>query len=190
MKTLALLILAIPAFASSLAGEEMNARRILELSRLPDDRNIVPEALQVLLQATEYATRTITLTPDGRKSHQMYLAQEKLVRGKYIVTRGRPPGVPGELIMVTWYDDPTQTYRKAVCLNVPRPLQVYHSIGIRLRDTHTLSWTGLGILSASWLSIERHAPEKATFREIYLSNGKVTRTILGESTPTKSPGRR
>ena len=190
MKALALPILVSLAFVSSLLGEEMTARRIFELAKLPDDRSVVPEALQVFVQASEYMSRMIVSTPDGNRNERMFLAKEKLVDGKYIVTTGRPPGALGEMIMVTWYDNLTQTYRKAVCMNVPRPPEVYYSIGIRLQNTHTLSWTGVGILAGTWLSIERHSPEKATFREIYLSNGRITKTIIGESVPTKRPTQR
>ena len=187
MKRLALPIFVSWAFVSSLSGQEMTAKRIFELAKLPDDRSVVPEALQVFVQATEYVSRMIIATPDGNRVERMFWAKEKLVNGTYIVTTGRPPGSLGEMIMITWYDNFTQTYRKAVCMNVPRPPAVHHSIGIRLQDTHTLSWTGVGILAGTWLSIERHSPEKATFREIYLSNGRITKTIIGESVPTKRP---
>ena len=175
------------AFVSTLLGQEMTAKRIFELAKLPDDRSVVPDALQVFVQASEYVSRMIIATPDGNRVERMFWAKEKLVNGKYLVTTGRPPGSLGEMIMITWYDDFTQTYRKAVCMNVPNPPVVHYMIGIRLQDTHTLSWTGVGILAGAWLSIERHSPEKSTFREIYLSNGRITKTIIGESVPTKRP---
>jgi hypothetical protein len=178
------------AIISSLQGQEMTAKRIFELAKLPDDRSVVPDALQVFVKASEYVSRMIIATPDGNRVERMFWAKEKLVDGKYIVTMGRPPGSAGEMVMITWYDDFTKTYRKAVCMKVPRPPVVHHSIGIRLQDTHTLSWTGVGILAGTWLSIERHSPEKSTYREIYLSNGRIIKTIIGESVPTKHPNQK
>jgi hypothetical protein len=190
MKARVLSILVFLAIGPSLSGQVMTAKRIFELASLPDDRSVVPEPLQIFIQAAGYTTNMIIATPDGQKRQHSFRVQEKLVRGKYIVTRGRPPGARSELIMVTWYDEDTTTYRKAVCMNIPNPTEVYHSIGIRLRDTHTISWTGLGNLAGSWLSIERQTPEKVFFQEVYLTNGRVTSTVLGESVPTKRPAKR
>jgi len=173
------------ALAQAALAADFDAAHVRKLADQPDDRSSVAAEMRLFPSASEYDIE-FTATGPGREPYQtpVIKATERLVQGKYLVTRFRPPDAADDLIMVVFYDQSERCYKKFV---LAPDGTVSSSIGTRTGDSRSLSWVTQVDGERVILCQEQHGDEQVTWREVFIMNGKVVQIVDGVATITKRP---
>ncbi len=169
MRSIALLIagLFLGGPLRALDKEEIEA-----IAAKPHSRENLLPALKIFGDARAYDVEVVTEGPDGEKTaSDTVRAREKVVEGRYVVSRANLPGLDGELVMVITFDEEAQVYRKWILLpdGNTGSMTGFSTTGSRAivwqNDTET---AGMLILA-----LEQHDDEGVTWTERHLVDGKV-----------------
>jgi len=170
--------------AANLYG--LDAEAIQKIADEPHSRQNLVEELKLYPDAREYKIKVRSgKTPDELKGGPEIVVAEKTVRGRYIVSQAKFPGVENPLIMVVTYHKKTDTFRKWVLL--PSGI-VGASTGVADFKKRTIAWISNqvhGEPPVTVLSIETHSDDKSSWKETTLQKDKVVAVSLGVAVKTK-----
>jgi hypothetical protein len=176
---LSILLLATTAFA-------LEPAEVRNIAAEPHDRKNLIEALAIYPDAREY--RIIVKSGPSIQQFQEsppIHAKEKVVRGRYIVSEFKLPGMEQTMIMVVTYDKATDTFKKWVLLP---DNSIFSSTGVADIPHRTIAWTSdraNGNPPVDVISIETHTDNKTLWKETMLHEGKVTNIVHGTAHKTR-----
>ena len=105
-------------------------------------------------------------------------ATQKVVDGKYLISRFQPPGMPRELIMVITFDREASVYRKWVLAPDDGVGELF---GVALSKQRMISWTSKPDDDGrQWLSSEVYHDGGGSWSEVILQDGKAVTVVKGE----------
>ena len=183
-KNMKLLTITLLLFASNVFA--LDSDEIRKIAAEPNDRKNLIKELKLYPGAREYKIAVKNGVPGGQlKLEPELVAEEKVVRGRYLVSKVKFPNVKDPLIMVVTYDNKTDAFKKWVLL--PDGV-VISSTGVADVKMRTIAWISdkaQGNPPTTVLSIETHADDRSTWKETTLHDGKVVWLSRGVAIKTK-----
>lgn len=183
----ALIFAAVCAAPFTVRGQELTKEQVVELTRQPEDRSNLAEALKIFPSASEYDVTMVVKDAEGKQTPLKVVVREKVVQGKYIVATTRVPGFERDSVSLAFYDDGQACYRRYY-IHGNGAMELY--LGIRAGDARVLTWCS-AMPNAANFSVTQEVlqDDKTIWREMMLLNGKVMTSITGEAIVTKRPGK-
>ena len=164
----------------------LDKEAILKIASEPHDRTNLLEELIIFPEAREYKVKAQMGRPgETLKPGPEVIAKEKTVRGRYIVSEMKFPGVDNPLVMVVTYDKKTNLYKKWV---LDPDGNVSASSGLADGATRTIAWSGGvagGVDASKFFAIEVHRDEKVTWQEVFFEADRPVWRIEGVAIKTK-----
>ena len=173
--------------------EQMTPQRILELWNLEDNRSEIPLGFEDWANAKEYKVDLITIKENGQKIKSRAMAEEKIVKGKFIVYRVFIPDAPVDAYGTHSYDKDNDLYYKASYVRGKKGTaadgyeRFTSFIGCRYPGSNIYSYTQReNNLPEKTLSFEKQTKKHAEWREILITkDGDFLQQIYGKAIPVR-----
>lgn len=173
----------------SRAAAPLSIERLNEIIESNHDGKPLIGALQIYPKAREYSIAITNRSPDGQTSTGTTKAFEKWVEGRYIISEPDSRSPETSFTMIVEYDGDQELYKKYI---VAGGEIVGYSVGTRIGDTRSVSWTDLSPtkFERRWdnLTTETHTDESTTWISVTFVNGQLQNTEKGVATVTKAVG--
>lgn len=177
----------------SVEVEKMTPKRILELWKLEDNRSKIPLGFEDWPNANEYKVQLIRMMQNGQKIKNNARAEEKIVRGRFLVYRIIIPDAPIDAYGIHSYDQINDLYYKAAYVKGKQGTEAegyerFNSfIGCRYPGTDLYSYTQReNNLPEKALSFEKQTKKNAEWRELLITNdGDFIQQIYGKAIPVR-----
>lgn len=166
-------------------GHALDAETIEELAQKPHSRENLVDELKIFANAREYKVNVKggEVGSDAEAWPEI-TAAEKTVEGRYIVSETIFPGDAGKMIMVVYFDDEKNVFRKWVLFQ-----EILVSFtGLADPKNRTIAWTSsqaFGEPGMSNLSIETHSDEGVSWKEATMKEGVAVMFLEGVATKVR-----
>lgn len=179
-----ILLLLFTLAASKVHG--LDAEAIRTISEQPHSRENLVEALKIYPGAREYKIVIQSgESVDDLKAGPEFIATEKTVEGRYIVSQSNFGGVEESVIMVVTHDKDTETFKKWILLPDGA---VHASTGVADLEKRTIAWSfnvPAGDPPTNFVVIESHSDDGTEWNATVLQAGKVIAIERGVAVKTK-----
>jgi len=164
----------------------LDSDAIKKIAEEPHSRENLMSELKIYPDGREFKINNHTgKSFDELKAEPELIITQKIVRGRYIVSRLILPEVKKDIIMIVTFDKDTGTFKKWVLLANGT---VSNLTGIADFGTRTIAWSTnkpYGDTLTTVLGIETHSDNNCIWKEVYLHDGEVFLVGRGESVKVK-----